>query len=794
MIARAAAIDHVFPSIGSLSLAQGRYPFGETAYGYGSLLIDYIARTRGPQHVRDFVEKSAADIIPYLVDVPAKQGFGITFSRAWHEFSDSVARSIREAATTPAPGWRELTKDGTWVFAPRWIGDTAITYTGTPGRESFSAYRIDLNGKRKQIGRRNSRGANVPLGNDEYLYAQLDYTNPYQQRSDLWVQSGRHEHQLTFDKRLATPDVRKDGLIVATQITPGATRLVLVSRDGKTITPITSGSYDEQWTEPRWSHDGKHIAASRWLRGDIAQIVVVDTAGHLERTISSSHSIEATPSWATDDSGIFYSSDRTGEAQVYYRRLDSQNEYRVSSAATGLFEPQLAPDGGSLTSVFFRGDGYHLGVFPCCDSTRGRWTSVTPQRAESQYEPAIIDTSRARKFSPWRTFVPRYWLPTINDGIDGGYRVGGVTSGVDVIGRHAITAGFQLPTNNRGGWTGSFNYQYAGLGLPIIQVNGSQDWESLGGIFARNAARERIGELFRRTSTGEALATWLRQRARTSLSVTGGFGLEHRTHVTTGGVPVASIDSGATLGSPTYPSLIASASFANYQRPPFSISQEDGIQLGVTVRDRIQSGLNGEGPSSYSTVGAASLFKSINLPGFAHHVIALHASAGYADDNAAGYFSVGGINGGQIQVIPGYVLGEGSQTFPVRGFSPSTLIGTRALSGSAEYRIPLWMIENAPGPLPLFFDRGSVSLFGDIGSAWCPDVKIGREVCNIAGDPNLTRPLTLASFGGEININVAALTWDSPYRFRLGVAVPTQNAVAFGRNGVQFYFVTGIGF
>ncbi|HEY4132978.1 MAG TPA: hypothetical protein VGM50_20350, partial [Gemmatimonadaceae bacterium] len=406
-------------------------------------------------------------------------------------------------------------------------------------------------------------------------------------------------------------------------------------------------------------------------------------------------------------------------------------------------------------------------------------------------------TSRATKYSPWRTFIPRYWLPTINDGIDGGFRIGGITSGVDVIGRHTITAGFQVPTNNRGGVTGSFNYQYAGFGLPVIQINGSQDWESLGGIFARNATRDRVGELFRRTWTGEALATWIHQRARSSLSLTGGVGLEHRAHFTTGGVSVASIDSGAslaTLGSPTYPSLIASASFANYQRPPFSISQEDGIQIGATVRDRIQSGLNGEGPSSYSTVAAASAFKSINLPGFAHHVIALHASAGYADDHASGYYSVGGISGGQIPIIPGYVLGEGSQTFPVRGFSPGTLIGTRALSGSAEYRIPLFMVGNGPGALPFFFDRSSLTLFGDIGSAWCPDVKIGREVCNTSVDPNLTRKLTIGSFGGEINVNVAALTWDSPYRFRLGVAVPTQNADFFGRAGMQLYFVTGIGF
>ena len=33
---------------------------------------------------------------------------------------------------------------------------------------------------------------------------------------------------------------------------------------------------------------------------------------------------------------------------------------------------------------------------------------------------------------------------------------------------------------------------------------------------------------------------------------------------------------------------IAAAGFANYQRPPFSISPEDGVQLNVTLRERLR--------------------------------------------------------------------------------------------------------------------------------------------------------------------------------------------------------------
>ena len=792
MIARSAAVDHRFPSLGALSLAQGSFPFGETAYGYGSLFIDWLARTRGADGVRAFVEKSSADIIPYLYDIPAKQGFGVSFSSAWRTFSDSVRNSV-PAAGDPEPGWRQLTRDGAFVYAPRWLGDSSVIYSGTPGRESFGAYRVGVDGRRVRVGRRNSRSANVPLGDGRFLFAQSDFVNPYQVRSDLWIQEHGKERRLTSGQRLTSPDARADGEIVAQQIIPGATRLVRVSRDGRAITPITGGSYDEQWTEPRWSHKGDRIAAVRWLRGNLSQIVVLDTTGRQLAVLASQRSIQATPSWTPNDDGVLYSSDYTGEAQVYLSRFDGST-FRLSRAVTGLFEPQESPNGDRLASVLFRSDGYHLGVAPCC----GDGSALTPVAAQlvttvTDVAPVLIDSSPARPFSAWRTFLPRYWLPTIDPGIRGGNRIGALTSGYDVIGRHAMTAGIQFPTNGLGGVTGQATYQYAGFGLPVIQVDGSQDWESLGFAFRRDAARTRIGEVFRRSWTGEALATWIRAGARSALSATGGFGVEHRTHFLNADVPLTSLDTTGGLGAPTFPSLIAAAAYSNTQRPTFSISPEDGVALNVTVRDRFNSAANGRGGASYSTVASAALYKSLDLPGFAHHVLALRGAAGLADTRASGYYSVGGVSGSTYEIIPGYTLGEGRKTFPVRGFDAGTLVGTRAFTGTAEYRIPLFLTGGAPGPLPFFVDRSSLTVFGDYGIAWCPDIATGREVCNQPG-PVYTDKLDIASAGAELNLNLGVLSWDVPYRLRFGVVRPVQNRLFFGRKALQGYVVGGISF
>jgi len=814
MIARSAAIDHAFPAIGALSLGQGRFPFGESAYAYGSLFVDYMARTQGPDRIRTFVDKQSAELIPYLIDVPARQAFGISFSRAWRNFSDSVARSIRVGPAQPLQGWRELTRDGVYVFSPRWLGDSSIVYSGTNGKETFGAYRVDLAGHRKRIGRRNSRSANVPLADGSFLYSQLDFINPYQDRSDLWVQRGGKEHQLTHGARLSSPDARSDGRIVAEQIMPGATRLVLVTPDGKQITQLTHGSLEEQWTEPRWSHSGHFIVASRWMRGNVSQIVVLDTTGRIVHIVSSGNSIESAPSWLAGDAGVMYSSDRSGSAQIYVERFggdrldvvsagtdhstgpfDGGVTYKLSDAGTGLFEPTASPHGTRAAAVLFRVDGYHLGVGDCCDAASG----AAPQRVADYRDtmpaastaPVLVDSGRVTKYSPWRTFYPRYWLPTFDQGISGGYRIGATTSGVDVVGRHSFNADLQIPTDNTG-VTGSFTYQYFGLGLPVLQLDGAQNWDDLGSIGDRTAARTPIGELFRRTRTGDALATWIRQRARTSLAFTVGAGVEYRTFTTTPDANlVNAIDTTGAFGAVTFPTVIAGLSFANYKFPSFAISPEDGISFSTTLLDRTRSHSNGTGPQSLSSVTSAALYKSLNLPGFAHHVLALRGSAGIADNNAAGYYLVGGVSGNPFQIIPGYTIGEGRKTFPVRGFEQATLIGTRAFTGSAEYRIPLALTGESPGILPFFLDRSMLALFGDYGTAWCPSIAAGREVCNRAGQD---RHADIGSVGAELNVNLGVLSWDAPYRFRLGLAHPLENGAFYQRPTWQWYVAAGASF
>jgi len=809
MIARASAIDHSFPTLGEASLASPRFPFGESAYAYGSLFVDYLARTRGPESVRRFVEKSSADIIPFWIDLPARQGFGISFTRAYRDWRDSIYRSVSglSASATPLANWHDLTRDGVLVSFPRWLNDSTLAYTGTPGKEVYGAWQVGTDGDRRRIGRRNSESPQVELPtHDGVLYAQLEFTSPYEIRSDLYVQRDGREHRLTRGQRLSVPDVRADGEIVAVHTLPGSMQLVRVSSDGRRVRPITTGSLDEQWNEPRWSHRGDRIVAIRWRRPGLSEVVVLDTLGRELSVFASGHSVQAAPSWTSDDASVLYSSDRTGTAQLYLTTLADGRESRVSNAPAGLLEPDLhgigrAPgaitDGGiiatgslDLAAVSLRGDGYHLGFAPCCALS----TAEASRQATVAVAPIAVDSSLATPYSPWRQLAPRYWEPSYAQGLHpNNPRIGAETGSFDITGRHSWDLAVQVPTDNTG-VTGSLSYSYAGLGMPVIDIFASRDWSLTGRVVDRANQQNVLGEIRRRIDDGQVDATWVRQRYRSALSVTAGTGVEQYNYV---GVPngtIALVDTTGIFRSRFYPRVLFGVGYARTQAAPYSISPEDGFTIRGTARERWRTDVASS--STLSLVSAATGYKSLNLPGFAHHVLAVRAVGGWRDDRANDYFDVGGISGAPVPIIAGYTVGEGARDFFVRGFQPGSLVGTRAVAASAEYRLPLVMPGRAPGILPLFIQRAALNLFSDYGSAWCPHVT-NALVCtqDVENQYHLTEHRWIGSYGAELNLSAAVLSWDEPYRFRFGVAVPYQDQGLLGpASKVSWYFASGLVF
>jgi hypothetical protein len=346
-----------------------------------------------------------------------------------------------------------------------------------------------------------------------------------------------------------------------------------------------------------------------------------------------------------------------------------------------------------------------------------------------------------------------------------------------------------VPTDNSGiDW--SLEHQYRGLGMPVFASSIGQDWTPFP-VFDQATPANRVGTLRRRITDAEFLSTFVRQRVRSSLSISLGAGLERRDYRTGPPAILAALDTGGLLDAANFPLLSASAAYARYFTPAFAISAEDGFSAAVTARERLKSGFNASGGPSTSVVGTLGIFKSLDLPGYAHHVLAIRGSGGWADTKTNSYFDVGGVSGGTFQVFPGYTVGEGRRTFPVRGFDAGTLHGTRAVTASVEYRAPLSMSQRSLSTLPTFLQRSAITVFGDWGVAWCPGSDPSRQVC-VA--PAQETKHDLASAGAELSVNAGLLSWDTPTRLRVGIAVPVHNRELFGASKARAYFATGISF
>ena len=770
MIARASALANDVPPPSQWSAATSRYPWGEIPYAFGSLFFDYLARTRGADKIPDFVERTSRFPIPFFLGRASRDAFGVSFGNAFREWRDTLARSVAGASSIPMAGWRELTREGRLAVTPRWVSDSELVFAAVPGKEVPAVYAVDTTGRVVRLSRRNGTDVNVPMPSGGLLFSQLEFTSPWHVRSDLWLERDGRIHRLTRNARLGEADVRSDGEIVAVQGAPATNRLVRATLSG-VVTPLTSVHPDTQWAEPRWSPKGDRIAAVRWTYGGFGDVVILDTTGALVARVTNDRAVDASPAWSGDGRWLFFSSDRTGVAQLYVVPVDSLSAdggangtlvRRLSSAATGVFEPAPSPTGERLAATHYRNDGFHIGVAPLDTigldrpATSARFVRDSLDRPRPSAQPQ-------RRYSPWRTLLPRYWLPTIGESSRGATSVGGFTSASDVVGRHAWGAEVAWsPEDDE--VSGNIQWFWRGLGLPIVEVIGEQSWDAFR-VVDENG--DRVGSLLERSRDVSLGLTLERPRVRTFASMTVAGEYEWLRYTTD---PSPLIDR-LTLSrghTPSFRGAWISGAWSNARRPPLAISLEDGIQLGGFGRQRWLAGESR--PWSKEALGVLTMYKSLDLPGYAHHVLAGRVAAGWSDGVAPEVFSVGGESGASIEVVPGIRTGR-RRTFGVRGWAPASREGTRALATSLEWRFPVTLATRGAGPL--FFDRLSGTVFAEAGAGWNP-----------------TPVAWIASAGAELALDIAWL-YDDAYRLRVGAAHPVAGAQ---RGNGKVYVLLGTSF
>lgn len=831
MIARTAAQQNALHGPDAWSLTSSRFPLGQLAYGYGSMLMSQMAsRTRDDgttAGMRDFVDAVAIHPLPYRLDRSARLGFGVSIGDAFEQYRDSVRGSLdaidRWAALDTMP---RLVANGMEWFAemPRWESDSTLVLAVNNGRDVSGVYRARVLAMRRdgtvgttpfaitleRIARRNTLDANVPY-DSTLVFAQLEYDDPYLLRSRLYARDAKeNESVLAGTERLMYPDVRaSDGAVIAVRVLPGTAELVRLQPDG-TVHTFAAASLDTIWSEPRWSPDGARVVAVRMLSGATQEIVVLDSTGRVQHVVHSARAIATMPGFTANGEQVVWATDLLGNMQLAVASAtpcaDACEPRYLTTSRTGVTAPAVSPDGARVAALEYTQRGWRLIVLPMhagyalsdTDPAQ-RLPTSTPYALESRAPVVTPDSSAATPYNTLRQLWPRWWTPVVGQGSDGATVYGGATSGADILRRQAwFVSATWHPTRHElegnAAWRYS-NLPRVGSWQPTLDVSGVQQWarfdinDTLGGI---------IGELQRQSRYLTLSTSFSRPRVRHVASATVGAQLETRGYGTTPDSLLGGLERIYQRGRKS-PSVFVSGSWGNTMRAGRAISSENGVSLSGTLAHAWRSGT--EELRSWRATGVARGYRALGSGSsaggvfgadFARQVLAVRVSGGLTDQNAGTELSIGGISGTRAELVPGVMVGDPSRLFPVRGFAPGVQRGTQVVSGTVEHRLPLAMVARGVGLLPMFLDRVSFNSFVDAGRATCgAGVRASRAGASLC-ERGSARDGWLVSAGGELHLDLG-VSWDTPWRARLGVAQPFMRPSAIS-GATSMYFTLGTSF
>ncbi len=588
---------------------------------------------------------------------------------------------------------------------------------------------------------------------------------------------------------------------MAVQEGEGTNRLVMVDLANGLVEPLTDFAPQELWSYPRWSPDGRWIAASRWRAGAYFDVVILDPRGNLMWEVTEDRAIDNAPSWSPDGRWLLWSSDRSGIPNLYGVPVDDTSGEpgpmrQITNLMGGGAYPAVDPEGEWIYFSSYHSNGWRVERVPF---EPDGWFLPFPMHSRFQADPDPPRLggrvgSEGKPFNPLRTLRPTYWAPTYREGdhtgtvevLRPGYGI--YTSGEDLVGRHAYSlSGTFSPGVGR--FNGQVTYSYGGLENPLLSLGVSQTHDAgsrplLGVTEAQDTVPLYLVERERALGLG-AQVIRRKFRTQTTLSVSAShiweenFLLEQDLEQS----------SRFRLRRPELRlgELRAALTFGNARSFPFSISAEDGV--GASIRSRVRRdltltdslrGVEGSDRSYQDLVGYFAAYKGFRGPGFGNHVLGVRGSGGVAGGPGADafHFEVGGASGADLP-LEFLDIGQGL-LFPVRGYTTATRFGRYAWSATVEYRFPIKLVNRGPGLFPLHFDWISGTLFFDAGNAWGPELS-GH------GGGNPRRP-SLASTGAEILVRTLPL-WFQNIDLRVGLALPLVE-----EEGLRSYLRLGLSF
>lgn len=813
MILRTAIFENKFLKLDQMAGFSLEWPGGNGAYLYGGKFWQWLGAKYGEEKMTQYMKKYSSSLWLFSLNNKAKKVYGKSFYTLWKEWKADL-----EAKYFPLR--EKLEKDGITPFnfvvddqsKGRTKSDQYSSLTTSPNG-GYAFYWESLNelshieihspGETKPVILKRIAAGSMSFSHDgkKLAFASLGRVEAYKYYSDVYVYNtekktvARVREKTQVSMRASDPDFspKTNRYIVMVRTRLNTDDLYLYDLKEKKGKFLTKAKKFTQFSNPRFSPDGQSIAVSRRDDNGNRDIILYSISGKEIRKITSDTAVDNHPSFSPNGQYIYYSSDKTGIANIYrFNKKTGQTE-RITNVLTGAFQPEVSADGCTLYIRYYTALGFKIAktnLGPCQahtvslnpspiegdgektkngekgeegDDDKTKQKEVKKKTRSSNHfqvrskktKKETIALSHQRTIAPSLEFspipgskkyspvpeilIPRYIVPTIAT-LDDSFLFGLSTGSFDPLYRHSwyLGANYRTDADFLGA---SFQYNYARY-KPLLFVGAIRYALNWGDLFG-------TGEDFFEQRNMAYAGISMGYRAH---RVTFSYFFENRDNL-------SDIPAGYTLDNlDRYAGLQAIYTYAKYKFFPNSISRETGPYAKFTLD--VTDSILGSAEANEQVVATADLRYYLEMPWSDHHVLALKASGGYAwgDEEFGGSFRFGGPFG------EGTLGGHSSRLFPFRGLPGVTFAGDRALLFSGEYRFPIARINRGLGTWPVFLNTIHGTVFTDYGDSWARDGKDGRDFFEDF----------FWSVGAELKADVV-LGYGLPLTLRTGYAVILHN-------------------
>ncbi|MCS6799266.1 MAG: hypothetical protein NZ898_12195 [Myxococcota bacterium] len=742
MFLRIAALEGRLLRLDQAASGVDLWPYGQVPYLYGSAFVAFVAERHGLRAIAAVSHDYGDDFIPYGLNRTFRRATGRTLEALWDEFLESVRqRARRTAERVRSEGVVEgtpLTRHGHEARSPRWLDANTVVYWTADGRSAGQLWELDLHTLR--------RTALVTLGGIVHAAPRPDRraliaSAVENHRDRYWFNDLFHVDldtgetaQLTSGLRAQEPDFAPDGRrIVFTVNRASTTHLVLADAadvEGTMRILLRMAPFEQVYT-PRFSPDGRTVAVSIWQAGGWRDIALVDVeTGRLHR-VTHDRAIDQGPAWSPDGRHLWFSSDRTGIANLYVHDLHTGTTWQVTNVLSGAYSPAVSPDGRTVVYVGYGPDGFDLYRLPV---EPARWRPARPfhdDRPPPADDPGRVGTP-LQPYDPLETLLPRAWrLELYSDGF--GPSVASRVDGGDLAGWH--TYGLRISTGLVRGQVG-FDLGWTVHRAPLpVHLRLWSDEEPLGGLVVGGRSRNWIG----RTHGGELGVTVPLARANHQESVSFAWTATHTGKAEPFGGALDPNEPPPRLPVTGWNATARTGWFwSDAARHALDFTTSDGRTLSF---DLVASHplLGGRDPAITASWALARYMRN---PLVDRHIVALRYAGGTSAGRRRAGFAVGGFpelpllaNPLQPTVLGGVAL---------RGYRPAHRVGPHFHLLQLEYRVPLVSVRRGVGLLPAYVDRLWGLVFFDWGDAYAG--RLDLETFRAGTGAELHLDLTLGYF------------------------------------------------